>query len=116
MSWTEWGKFIKKLLLLEDRVGINAKEIKDLREDLKQLTSFTRQVANIVKQNQISITHHKEQTELQKQNLVQSLKIELLELENRLSTSHRLNITSTPPNLKQLSESENDDSLVTRSH
>lgn len=70
--------FAKQLLTLENRVKVNAEEIKALREDLKSLTAFTQKVAYAVKRNE---ARRKDQQDI----LVRDLKIELLELERHLT-------------------------------
>ena len=83
MSWVQdLASFAKRLLTLEGQVESNAEEIKALRQDLKALTEFTQKVAYAVKRNQ-------ERAEDKHKNLVLSLKVELLELERRLSTTNK---------------------------
>lgn len=79
MSWMQdLASFAKRLITLEHRVETNTKEIEDLRRDLKTLTGFTQRVANAVKRNE-------ERRQDQQDILARDLKIELLELERRLS-------------------------------
>lgn len=79
MSWMQdLASFAKRLVTLEDRVETNTKEIEELRKDLKTLTGFTQKVAYAVKRNE-------ERSQDRQDILVRDLKIELLELERRLS-------------------------------
>lgn len=70
---------------LHQRVDKNAEEIADLRRDLKTLADFSRKVAGAVTRNKDKAEDFKERVEDKHQNLVLSLKVELLELERRLS-------------------------------
>lgn len=79
MSWVQdLAGFARQLLTLEYRVKSNVEEIKGLREDLKALTEFTQKVAYAVKRNEERRVNHQSV-------LTRDLKIELLELERRLS-------------------------------
>lgn len=81
MSWIDdLASFAKRLITLEDRVVTNAEDITVIRKDLKTLTEFTRKVAYAVKRNE-------ERSEDKHENLVLILKLELAQLENRLSNS-----------------------------
>ena len=83
MSWLqEVASFAKRLILLEQRVEDNAQTIKELREELKALTEFSRRVAAIVERNQAAADdRHK--------LLVTQLQNELLRLENRVLVNNQ---------------------------
>lgn len=76
--------FASDLFKLTQRVDENAEEIAELRRDLKTLADFSRKVAGAVTRNQDKAEDFKERVEDKHQNLVLSLKVELLELERRL--------------------------------
>lgn len=100
MSWTgDLAKFVKKLLLLEQRVEKNAEDIKNIRQDLKELTDFTRKVAYAVKSYQ-------SKAESERENLILRLENELLKLEKRLSSTSLLNLDSSPLDQRQLSSKD----------
>jgi hypothetical protein len=46
MTWAgNFVEFVKRLLNLEERVGKNTQELKELRQDLKTLSDFVGRVA-----------------------------------------------------------------------
>lgn len=104
MSWVQdIASFAKRLITLESKVEENAKEIKVLRQDLKALTEFTQKVAYAVKRNE-------ERAEDKRENLVLSLKLELSQLENRLSISRQSISPEQPiPPRQALPENKNED-------
>ena len=77
--------FASELFNLTKRVDKNAEDITELRRDLKALAAFSQKVANAVVRNQDKAEDFKERVEDKHQNLVLTLKVELLELERRLS-------------------------------
>ena len=102
MTW--YGDLInlaKKLVNLQNQVNENSKEIKALRENLKSLTKFTRQVAQVVERNQITYQSDQKLRDTKDELLVLQLKNALFELELRLGRTgqpqniHPLSLTNT---------------------
>jgi chromosome segregation ATPase len=85
VSWiSDLADLAKNLLTLESRVESNSEEIKELRQDLKALTQFTRRVAYAVKT-------YEERSEDKRENLVLSLKLELANLRTDIAQTDSLN-------------------------
>lgn len=98
MNWIEsFTAFAKRLLQLQGRVEQNTEEIAALRKDLKELTEFTRRVAQAVQRN-------RDRQESDHKILILKLENELLKLENRLSSSSRFIQMETAQEPKQLAE------------
>jgi hypothetical protein len=81
--------FATELFKITNRVAKNAEDIRELRQDLEVLAGFSRKVANVVKQNQAKIEFSEKQVTKDHENLVLKLKVELYELERRLSLDSR---------------------------
>lgn len=102
MTW--YGDLInlaKKLVNLQNQVNENSKEIKALRKDLKSLTIFTGQVAQVVKCSQITYQSDQKLSDTKDELLVLRLKNALCELELRLGrtgqpqNNHPRSLTNT---------------------
>jgi predicted nuclease with TOPRIM domain len=97
MSWaSDLAKYAKELLLLQSRVVSNSEEIKELRQDLKALTEFTRKVAYAVKT-------YEQRSEDKRENLVLTLQLELSKLQTQIAQTNNLN-GATPPQHGENSE------------
>lgn len=99
MTWVgNITEFAKRLLQLQGRVEKNTEDIKELRQDLKELTEFTRKVAYAVQRN-------KDKQEGDHKILVLQLENELLKLESRLNRSNHFTAPESNGTLKQLADS-----------
>lgn len=86
-------EFAKKLLKLEGRVEKNAKEIEEIRQDLKELTKLVHWIANAVRHNQdkndLELNHIQKNNKHELEKTVLHLQVELAKFENRLYTNSR---------------------------
>ena len=81
MSWLgEVLGLAKRIVLLEDQIKNNAREVQQLRQDIQALTQFTYKVANVVK-------HDRAEYKYKEENLILKLRLELSDLERRLTDS-----------------------------
>ena len=86
MSWIQnLAHVVKQVLTLEERVKKNTEEIKELRQDLKELLDFTRKIAYAVQRNQ-------DRAEDKYENLSLLLENKLLEFEKQFE--RRLNVSN----------------------
>ena len=78
MSWiADVGRYVRRLVTLEQKVEDNTKEITALRKELRVLSDFSKKVAIIVENNQeVANNRHK--------LLIVQLQNELLKLENKM--------------------------------
>ena len=82
--WEKLYSFGKDLLTLKGQVEKNAANIKELRQDLKDLTSAVDNLARVVQRNEDRANNEREKEKLKQENLVLQLKNARLEQENRL--------------------------------
>ncbi len=75
--WKQLAQFAKELLALKGQVKENASEIDEIRQELRDLTEFVRNLNNIVNQDRT-------QNEAQREILIERLKNALLQFENDL--------------------------------
>ena len=78
MSWiTDIAGLAKQLITIETRVKDNTDDIKDLQQELKELTKFTQKVAVMVERYQTT-------ADSKHDLLIAQLQNELLKLENKM--------------------------------
>jgi uncharacterized protein YoxC len=77
--WEKLYSFGKDLLTLKGQVEKNAADIKELRQDLKDLTSAVDNLARVVQRNEDRANNEREKEKLKQENLVLQLKNALLE-------------------------------------
>jgi chromosome segregation ATPase len=82
--WEKLYSFGKDLLTLKGQVEKNTADIKELRQDLKDLTSAVDNLARVVQRNEDRANNERDKEKLKQENLVLQLKNALLEQENRL--------------------------------
>jgi uncharacterized protein YoxC len=82
--WEKLYSFGKDLLTLKGQVEKNTADIKELRQDLKDLTSAVDNLARIVQRNEDRANNEREKEKLKQENLVLQLKNTLVEQEKRL--------------------------------
>jgi uncharacterized protein YoxC len=82
--WEKLYSFGKDLLTLKGQVEKNAADIKELRQDLKDLTSAVDNLARIVQRNEDRANNGRKKEKLKQENLVLQLKNILVEQEKRL--------------------------------
>lgn len=75
--WKQLAQFGKELLALKGQVKDNTKEIEEVRQELRDLTEFVRNLNNIVNQDRTK-------NEAQREILIEKLKNALLKFENDL--------------------------------
>jgi archaellum component FlaC len=75
--WKQLAQFGKDLLNLKGQVKENASEIDEIRQELRDLTKFVRNLNNIVNQDRTK-------NEAQREILIEKLKNALLKFENDL--------------------------------
>lgn len=75
--WKQLAQFGKDLLALKGQVKDNTKEIEQVRQELRDLTEFVRNLNNIVNQDRTN-------NEAQREILIEKLKNALLQFENDL--------------------------------
>jgi len=73
--WKQLAQFGKDLLNLKGQVKENASEIEKIRQELRDLTKFVRELNNIVNQDRTK-------NEAQREILIEKLKNALLQFEN----------------------------------
>ena len=57
-------KFGRELLTLKNQVEMNTTEVKEIRQDLHELSEAVRNLANVVQRNQDANAHEREKLEL----------------------------------------------------
>jgi uncharacterized protein YoxC len=82
--WEKLYSFGKDLLTLKGQVEKNTADIKELRQDLKDLTSAVDNLVRVVQRNEDRASNEREKEKLKQENLVLQLKNALLEQESRL--------------------------------
>lgn len=75
--WKQLAQFGKDLLALKGQVKENTSEIDEIRQELRDLTEFVRNLNNIVNQDRSN-------SEAQREILIEKLKNALLQFENDL--------------------------------
>jgi predicted nucleic acid-binding Zn-ribbon protein len=75
--WKQLAQFGKDLLTLKGQVKENTSEIDEIRQELRDLTEFVRNLNNIVNQDRTK-------NEAQREILIEKLKNALLQFENDL--------------------------------
>jgi predicted nucleic acid-binding Zn-ribbon protein len=75
--WKQLAQFGKDLLTLKGQVKENTSEINEIRQELRDLTEFVRNLNNIVNQDRTK-------NEAQREILIEKLKNALLQFENDL--------------------------------
>ncbi|NJL51918.1 MAG: hypothetical protein HC930_06275 [Hydrococcus sp. SU_1_0] len=75
--WKQLAQFGKDLLNLKGQVKENASEIDEIRQELRDLTEFVRNLNNIINQDRTK-------NEAQREILIEKLKNALLKFENDL--------------------------------
>jgi hypothetical protein len=75
--WKQLAQFGKDLLTLKGQVKANTSEIDEIRQELRDLTEFVRNLNNIVNQDRTK-------NEAQREILIEKLKNALLQFENDL--------------------------------
>ena len=75
--WKQLAQFGKELLALKGQVKENTSEIDEIRQELRDLTEFVRNLNNIVNQDRTK-------NEAQREILIEKLKNALLQFENDL--------------------------------
>ena len=75
--WEKLIQFSKELLTLKGQVKENTSEIDEIRQELRDLTEFVRNLNNIVNQDRTK-------SEAQREILIEKLKNALLKFENDL--------------------------------
>ena len=95
--WEKLYSFGKDLLTLKGQVEKNTADIKELRQDLKDLTSAVDHLVRVFQRNEDRASNEREKEKLKQENLVLQLKNALLEQENRLRLlSGRSNSDDSP--------------------
>lgn len=91
MSWFDrLSEFVGRLLKLENRVERNTEELQALRQEIKELTKYTKKIAYSVLSNQHKIEFNQSKNESERRELMLQLKIALLEMEKRPNVSSNL--------------------------
>ena len=94
--WKQLAQFGKDLLTLKRQVKDNTSEIDEIRQELRDLTEFVRNLTNIVNQDRTK-------NEAQREILIEKLKNALLQFENDL-------LRGKYPNMLNSSQDEDDNS------
>ena len=94
--WKQLAQFGKDLLTLKGQVKENTSEIDEIRQELRDLTEFVRNLNNIVNQDRTK-------NEAQREILIEKLKNALLQFENDL-------LRGKYPNMLKSSQDEDDNS------
>lgn len=63
-------KFGRELLTLKNQVERNTTEIKEIRQDLHELSEAVRSLANVVQRNQDNDAHEREKLQLRLENIL----------------------------------------------
>jgi uncharacterized protein YoxC len=72
--WEKLYSFGKDLLTLKGQVEKNTADIKELRQDLKDLTSAVDNLARVVQRNEDRASNEREKEKLKQENLILQLK------------------------------------------
>jgi len=94
--WKQLAQFGKDLWTLKRQVKDNTSEIDEIRQELRDLTEFVRNLNNIVNQDRTK-------NEAQREILIEKLKNALLQFENDL-------LRGKYPNMLNSSQDEDDNS------
>ena len=100
--WKQLAQFGKDLLNLKGQVKENASEIEKIRQELRDLSEFVRNLHNIVNQDRTK-------NEAQREILIRDLKIALLEFRNDQSQFRIDLLTGEHPNMLNSTQDEDQD-------
>ena len=89
--WQKILQFSKELLSLKQQTEANTSEIKEIRQDIRDLTEAVRQLANAIQQDRTNNSHQQELMLEKLKNALMQFEIKLLkgEYPNTLNPSEK---------------------------